>query len=260
MRKLLRFINVYHFFLLFLLIESFSLFLYVSHHKFQKSKIQEITHAVSGFIYTNISTLNEYLYLKEENQYLREENSMLKSLLDNQLKIKKINHESFSYIPARIINNSIFRYNNFILLNKGEKDGVKENMGIITQNGVIGIVKSISNNYSQAISVLNTKSSISIKHYKSNQNGSMSWNGLDYMHAQINDIPNHTPISIGDTIKTNGFSSIFPSEIDIGTITSFNKETGNGFYNIKMRFINDMNSITNVYIIKDLNKAEKERL
>ena len=81
-------------------------------------------------------------------------------------------------------------------------------MGIITHNGVIGIINSTSNNYSK-ISILNSKSSISIKHVKSNQNGSLKWKNNNYMEAEINDIPNHANICISDTIQTNGYVSIF---------------------------------------------------
>ena len=99
----------------------------------------------------------------------------------------------------------------------------------MVENGVIGIVNSISLNYSKAISILNSKSSISVMHLKSNQNGSLKWMSDNYMSAEINDIPNHANINIGDTIQTNGYSSIFPSGINVGTITSYKKGSENGF-------------------------------
>ena len=164
----------------------------------------------------------------------------------------------YNYIPARIINNSIYKKDNFIVINKGKLDGVKNGMGIITNNGIIGIINSTSDNYSKAISILNSKSSISIKHIKSNQNGSLKWKNNNYMEAEINDIPNHADIYIGDTIQTHGYSSIFTEDINIGTIISYKKGKENGLYNIKVRFLNDMNRSTNVYIINTLYKKEIE--
>ena len=133
-------------------------------------------------------------------------------------------------------------------------------MGIITHNGIIGIIKSTSDNYSKAISILNSKSSISIKHVKSNQNGSLKWKKNNYMELKLTTylitlkFISEIPYRQMDTV------SIFPKNINIGTITNYKKGSENGLYNIKVRFINDMNSITNVYIINSLYKKEIEDL
>lgn len=258
MRNLFRFIKKYHFILLFILIESFSLFLFFSNHKFQKSRFLSFTQEYTGAIYSYYSNFNEYLHLNEENEYLKRENAKLYSVLSKSE--KNTNPQLFEFTNARIVNNSIFKKDNYLTLDKGELDGIKIGMGIMVENGVIGIVNSISLNYSKAISILNSKSSISVMHFKSNQNGSLKWRSDNYMSAEINDIPNHANINIGDTIQTNGYSSIFPSGINVGTITSYKKGSENGLYNIKIRFINDMNKIKNVYIINSLDKLEKENL
>ncbi|MBT6808913.1 MAG: rod shape-determining protein MreC, partial [Flavobacteriales bacterium] len=132
--------------------------------------------------------------------------------------------------------------------------------GVVTENGVIGIISTTSKNYSKAISILNQTSSISILHLKSKQNGSLIWTGNDYRTAEINDIPNHADLLVGDTIVTNGFSSIFPEGIKIATIKTFEKGNENGLYSIKVNFINDMNTSKHVYIINSLNKSEKDSL
>ena len=258
MRNLFLFIKKYYFILLFILIESFSLYLYISNHKFQQSEFLSFTQEYTGAIYDYYSNINEYLYLREENKYLKKENSKLHTILSKEKQNE--NRHMYNFIPARIINNSIYKKDNFIVINKGNLDGVNNGMGIITDNGIIGIINSTSNNYSRAISILNSKSSISVKHAKSDQNGSLKWNNNNYMEAEINDIPNHAKISIGDTIQTNGYSSIFPEDINIGTIISYKKGTENGLYNIKVRFLNDMNSVKNVYIINSLYKNEIEEL
>jgi len=258
MRNLFRFIKVYHFILLFVLLESFSLYLYISNHKFQQSRFLSFTQEYTGTAYSYYSNFNEYLHLKEENEYLKRENAKLYSFLSKSKGNK--NPQLFTYIPARIVNNSIFKRNNFIILDKGDKDGVKKGMGIIIENGVIGIISNTSDNYCKAISILNPKSSLSVTHVNSKQNGSLKWRSNNYMVAEINDIPNHANINIGDTIQTNGFSSIFPSGINIGKVTYFQKGSENGLYTIKVRFINDMNNAKDVYIINSLEKEEKESL
>ena len=258
MKNLFRFIKVYHFVLLFILLESFSLYLYISNHKFQKSRFLSFTQEYTGAIYSYYSEANQYISLKDENDYLKRENAKLYSLLSREE--YNPNTELHSYIPSRVIKNSIFKSDNFIILNKGVKDGVKIGMGVTVQEGVIGRVHSTSENYSKIISILNQKSSVSISHVKSGQNGSLKWDGVNYMFAIIKDIPNHANVSIGDTICTNGFSSTYPKGINIGTIFSFRKGTENGLYNIKVKFLNNMNTVSNVYIIRSLYKQEIEAL
>ena len=256
MRNLFRFIKIYHFVLLFILLESFSLFLYLSNHKFQQSKFLSFTQEYTGTIFGYYSNLSEYLRLKEINYFLQRENAKLYSLLSKENTNSVLNE----YIPARIIKNSIFKQNNFVLINKGEKDGVKSGMGVIVDNGVIGIVSITSENFSKVTSILNQNSTISVIHIKSGQNGSLKWNTNNYMTAMINDIPNHANIQIGDTIQTNGFSSIFQKGINIAKVISYNKGNKSGFFNLNIKFLNDMNTVKNVYIINSLIKEELEGL
>tara|TARA_B100000902_G_scaffold395993_2_gene455845 strand:+ start:40647 stop:41426 length:780 start_codon:yes stop_codon:yes gene_type:complete len=258
MKNLLRFIQKFHVILLFILLESFCLTLYISNNQFQQSRFISYTQENVGKIFTYFSKVNQYINLSKENEYLRSQNAKLLTLLSHET--EKNSKPLFKYIPARIVSNSVYKNNNFILLNKGKLDGVKKNMGIITENGVIGIVSTISDNYSRAISILNKTSSISVIHKESMQNGSLTWNGMNYTIAEINDIPNHAKLKIGDTISTNGYSSIFPEGINIGTIISFTKGTENGLYNIKIKFLNDMNKEKDVYIINSIYKEEKKSL
>ena len=258
MRNLFRFIKIYHFILLFILIESFSLLLFISNHKFQQSKFLSFTQEYTGAIFSYYSDLNQYLSLKDENNFLQRENAKLYSILSK--KKESTNSMLNEYIPCRIIKNSIYKQNNFILLDKGKKDGVRSGMGVRVDDGVIGIVSITSENFSKVTSILNQNSTISVVHIKSKQNGSLKWNTYNYMTAMINDIPNHANIQIGDTIQTNGFSSIFPEGINIAKVISYNKGNENGLCNVNIKFLNDMNTAKNVYIINSLIKEELEEL
>ena len=258
MRNLFRFIKIYHFILLFILIESFSLFLFISNHKFQQSKFLSFTQEYTGAIFSYYSNLNQYLSLKNENKFLQRENAKLYSILIKEK--ESTNLILYEYIPCRIIKNSIYKQNNFILLDKGKKDGVRSGMGVRVDDGVIGIVSITSENFSKVTSILNQNSTISVRHLRSGQNGSLKWNTNNYMTAMINDIPNHANIQIGDTIQTNGFSSIFPEGINIAKVISYKKGNENGLCNVNIKFLNDMNTAKNAYIINSLIKEELEEL
>ena len=166
----------------------------------------------------------------------------------------------FNYIPARIINNSISNANNYIIIDKGSIDGIKTGMGIRVNNGIIGKIQSVSKNYSKAISILNNRDKIGVmvKDYDNNntkwQNGKLEWNAVihNYMTASIKYIPNDANIKKGDTVVTNSYSEIYPEGIAIGKITSITKKTNTDFYDIKIRYFNDMNSVKNVFIIQPL--------
>ncbi|MAX68951.1 MAG: hypothetical protein CMP60_04585 [Flavobacteriales bacterium] len=258
MRNLFRFIKIYHFILLFILIESFSLFLFISNHKFQQSKFLSFTQEYTGAIFSYYSNLNQYLSLKNENKFLQRENAKLYSILSKEK--ESTNLILYEYIPCRIIKNSIYKQNNFILIDKGKKDGVRSGMGVRVDDGVIGIVSITSENFSKVTSILNQNSTISVRHLRSGQNGSLKWNTNNYMTAMINDIPNHANIQIGDTIQTNGFSSIFPEGINIAKVISYKKGNENGLCNVNIKFLNDMNTAKNAYIINSLIKEELEEL
>lgn len=264
MHNLIQFIKKYHFILLFLLIEGLSIFLLAKNNQYQSSKISVFTQKYIGSFHKGISSVSEWFKLKKSNDVLSNENAKLLSLL------KKQNHYSadsiayhellFKYQSANVINNSVHKSNNYLTLNKGFKHGVKEGMGVITKNGVVGIVHSVSNKFSLVISVLHQKSSISVRLKNEFFLGRMLWNGFDYRSSVVEDIPNHADISIGDTIISSGNSAIFPEGIDIGKVKSFEKIPGDNFFKINIQFFQDLNQLHYVYIAESLIKNEKELL
>ena len=67
--------------------------------------------------------------------------------------------ESYRFIVGRVINNSLARPRNFLTINRGSADGVCADMGVVDQNGVVGIVNVVGEHASRVISVLNVVSS-----------------------------------------------------------------------------------------------------
>lgn len=302
MKNLLRFVKVYHFVLLFMVIESLSLYIFFNNNDLHRSKLMLFTQEYTSRIYKYYDNVKSYMKLKEENKILIKENADLHSkmskysinqketyeeyipLLDIQFQNLRNKYSTicnnrfdtdffkniidttqlFDYIPARIINNSISNANNYIVIDKGSLDGVTTGMGIRVNNGIIGKIQSVSDNYSKAISILNNRDKIGVmvKDYNENnikwQNGKLEWSPINnnYMTASIKYIPNDANIRKGDTVITNSYSKIYPEGIAIGEITSFTKKSNKDFYDIEIRFFNDMNSVKNVYIIKPLEKID----
>ena len=146
-------------------------------------------------------------------------------------------------------------------INKGQNDSIAQDMGVITDKGILGIVENTSANFSTVQSILSEKSNINAKIKNSNHFGSLVWdNTQDYNVVQLVDIPRLVPLTIGDTIVTGAMSSIFPENIPIGTIKRFDLDNSKSFYFIDVELFNDMTNIGNVYIIKNLNRKEVLKL
>ena len=260
MQNLLRFIRMYNVLIIFLLLQGYSINLYLNNNTFQNNILIEKTSNYTGKVYDFSNNIKEYFQLKNINNQLMSENSKLNNLYSKN-KINYLSDEKdFNYLSAKVINNSIYKRNNYLTINKGKKHGIKDGMGVISTNGVIGIVHSTSENYALIISILNKQSAISICLKKQNNYGSLKWNGFNYREANIESIPNHVKITLGDTIITNGYSTIFPSEINIGTIKSYNTNNKTGNQDIIIDLFTDFNNIKYVYIVKSQNSREQLKL
>ncbi len=209
---------------------------------------------------SKFSSINQYLSLKEKNKILLNENVRIKNQLSRYNLKKDINfvkhNDYYLFNSARVINNSVFKRNNFLTLNKGSKDGIKIGQGVVIKDGIIGIVKSVSKNYSVVISILNKKTNVSIKFKKNNYVGSLKWNGYNYMKGEVKDVMNHIDISVGDTIVTSGYGTIFPKDIKIGVVSKVKNRDNSGYQKIEVNFLKDLNMIDFVYVVEAKNKLE----
>ena len=263
MHNLLRFIKLNQFLLLFILIEGFSITLLLQNNSFQASKTVEFSTQYTSALYNSSSNFSDYLELKETNDYLIIENAKLHSIANNTEYFTDsllIQNKNYNYIPTKVINNSVNKRNNFITLNKGSKSGIKNGMGVITNEGVIGVVHSVSKNYSLVLSLLHKKAATGIFLKKNMHTGILKWQGFDYRTAVINDLPVHIPLNKGDTIITNSYSNIYPEGVNIGTIANFTKNSDDGFYNINISLFEDFNNLKYVYVVNSTQSEEQLKL
>lgn len=254
-------------FLLFLLLFSIALALTIQSHSYHRSKFINSANELTGGVYGTFNSIDQYFNLKEENQILAEENKRLREQLFNAEESRDSSYIDSSYSKGKyrvtmadVYKNSYALTNNYLTLNKGRKDSIRQDFGVITSKGIIGIIDNTSQNYSTALSILNKKSKINAKLKSSNHIGSLIWNGKSPEFTQLTDVSKFAPIKIGDTIVTGGESSIFPENIGIGVIDSFVTDIGGDTYTIEVKLFNDMTSVGAVYIIENLDKSEIETL
>jgi rod shape-determining protein MreC len=269
MRSLLRFIVRFHFVLIFLLIESFSLFLLVRYNHYQRSTVVNSANRFSGKIYDNFSIVTDYFSLRRANLELANQNSNLlnrskDAYKSNQVKLVEIldslYFQQYEYRIAKVVNNSIVKQRNYLTLNKGSKHGIKPEMAVLGPTGIVGVVQQVSENYSSVISVLNSNLRVSGMLKNNKYFGSIQWDGRHYRHVMLREIPNHVEIEVGDTVITSGFSALFPSGVFIGTVSSVDEKQSGNFHNISVLLAEDFKNLSYVFVIGNLLKKEQKEL
>ena len=246
-------------FVVFVFLLIFSFFFIKSQSFYHETKLNSFKTSLSGKLFQLNSLFKEYISLVEKNEALFEENKKLKEIILNKKTFKyssNTENNKYEIINAKIIKNDIKSSRNFIILNKGKKDGVKKEMGVISPKGIVGIVNSVSEHYSNVISVLNRDLSINAKHKKSNAFGSLNWNGVNPERLQLFDIASINILNVGYTIITGGMSTYFPEDILIGRIIDYAITKENGYYDIEIELSNNIGNLDKVYIIDNKHKDE----
>ena len=241
-------------FVLFLLLFSCGLSLTIRSNGYHRSKFINSSNQITGSVYGTFHSISQYFNLKKENEILLNENSRLKTLVfsrENLTPVDTLLEQKYDLFPSLIYKNSFALPNNYLTLNKGQNDSVKEDYGVITSKGIVGIIDATSSNYSRVLSILNTSSRINVKLKKTNYFGILSWDGKSPEVAQLKDVQDLVKLSIGDTIVTSGYSSTFPPNIPVGSILSYALNDTEDLYIIEVKLFNDMRNLEHVYIIKN---------
>lgn len=146
------------------------------------------------------------------------------------------------------------------MLNKGKRHGIEHDMAVISPNGIVGTVVSVSDNFSWVMSVLNKHSKVSARIDRLGQMGTVLWQGQNPDKGSLTDIPVHVKVIKGDTIYTSGFSHIFPEGVMVGTVETIKVKEGDHFYDIGFKWSADLNGLSHVYIVKNLFREEQVEL
>jgi rod shape-determining protein MreC len=269
MKTLFLFLWRFKYFILFLLTETFCFYLIYRNNGFHHSVFVNSSNSVAASVSETVTSVKEYINLKKVNNDLAQENSKLLSMLPqvfyiDTAEIKKVNdtihQQQYWFVAAKVINNSVNRRNNYLTLNAGSLQGIKPEMGVISSEGIVGIVKDTSKHFCSVMSFLHKDSKISAKLKKSGYIGSLVWDGYDANRASFKDIALHVQLAKGDTIVTSSYSSIFPEDILIGRVEDFATKAGDNFYDITIRLSTDFSKLSYVYIVNNVLKEEQQKL
>ena len=207
----------------------------------------------------------QYFSLKQQNEQLAQENKQLHEQLlkERAQKLEELAKdpillyapEQYKVYRAEVIKNSYQLSKNYLIINKGQRDSIREDMGVVSPGGIVGIIDKTTTDYASVQSVLNTLSKVSATHKKSGYYGTLSWDGKDPNVVQLTDIPSLATISPGDSIVTAGHSSIFPKGIPVGKVLSVNANTRDNSLLSQVKLFTNMQQLQHVYIIKNRDQA-----
>ncbi|MBP5210686.1 MAG: rod shape-determining protein MreC [Bacteroidales bacterium] len=239
----------------FVALEIISLILITNSSIIQKYRIMGSVRSVQSYFWDKGNSIGRYLSLKDENDALIRENYALRQQLTD-LKSFAFYSDSlemdiegpYALIAATIIKNSTNKQHNYLILNKGAKDGITEGMGVVSPDGVVGVINAVTDNFAHVISFLNTSQSVSVKLAKSNYYGPMKWDGVSSNNAIMGDVPLFCEAAPGDTVVTSGFSAIFPPNIPIGVVSDV-ESIGGLYKTLDIRLFQNFNSLSSVYIV-----------
>ena len=224
---------------------------------------------MAGYTFDQCNKISHYFSLASVNEELVKENARLREQIESSyvkytdrvmIKDDTIYKQQFAFMEAKVISKSINKRNNYFMLNKGRSSGIDKDMSVIAQNGIVGIVTQVTDNFSLVMTVLHQDSKIAVKNKRTQASGTLVWEGGSYEKGKIIDIPSSMPLKVGDTIITSGFSRNFPEGIIVGYIEKFSKDQGSGFYNVDIKYSTDYNKLGFVYVVKNFFKIEQEQL
>lgn len=269
MRNLLIFITKYNAFFLFLIFEISSLLIYVKYNSFQKASFLNSTNKVTGTLYGQIDELKGYLSLKGTNDSLARENAKLRGQLKSSFYVDsvekhKVNDtvykQQYTYIVAKVINNSTNKRSNYITINQGSKDGVQKDMGVICGSGVVGQVVEVTEHLAVVQSLLHKNTRLSAMLLTTKEIGSFVWGtDLDPHKGLLIDIQNNAQPKVGEQVVTSGYS-LFPTGIPFGKITNLHAKGGGLLINVEVTLAVDFTKLQYVYVVNNKFAGEQAGL
>jgi len=256
----------------FLLFATLSCVMLFRGNPYQQHVYMTSAGAVASAVYRTSNSVTGYFHLRGINEDLQQRTAQLEmELIDLRRQLRaaggKIYGDSvpvdsalrqYRFIMAHVINNSIARSNNFITIDRGESDGVRPEMGVVDQNGVVGIVNVTGPHTARLISVLNSDLRLSCKVKGSDAFGSLVWDGKSPRRALLEEMPRHVEFALGDTVITSGYSVVFPEGIPVGRVVGHKRDDDDNFYSLSVELFTDFATLSTVRVIENFSKDEIE--
>lgn len=269
MRDLFRFLYRARNTLLFLVLMLVSMLFLYDGNMHHRARAISSSNAFVGTLFSWRKEITDYANLKEVNRRLAEENAAWRNRSSSSyspvealfVRINDtIRQQQYSYLPAKVVNSTWHKPKNFITLDKGSTAGLHDDMGVIGPDGIVGVLREVSPHFSSVISVLSPDIKTSVQLRRTGHFGLLYWDTNDPRTASVIDIAKHARVQVGDTVETRGGDGVFPSGIPVGVVEEVTAEPGSNYHNIIIRLTEDMMRGGFVYVVRDLQRAERDTL
>lgn len=264
MRNLLQFLTRYSNFLIFLILEVVAFILICTSNEYQRSAVWSSANRVVAGVEEMKTNIVGYFRLRTENEVLVAENARLKEelmLLGNQVEEQTerdsnylYSHLDWEYIPAKVVGITTNKQHNYLTINKGLRDSIEVDMGVVGADGVVGIVSAVGEKYSLVVPIIHTKISISSRLKSNNQIGGTSWDGRDYRFVNLTEMARHVVVNKGDTVVTSGLTEVFPEGLIVGEVCETTLGQGDNYHQTKVKLSTDYKAIKYVQVLCNKNK------
>lgn len=275
MRNVFLFLKKYSVFLSFLLLQGVSLSMLFSYNRFHQTVYGMFSSEVSGKVNQRVNKVEEFFSLSQQNQLLRDQNAALLSSIpsgslrsDSSFKLVQDtafvdsvrNYLQYQYFSAKVISNSVFLQQNYMMLHRGSNQEIQTNMAVVAPNGLVGTVVSVSNNMSMVMSLLHRQSKVIVMLKKGSGLGEATWDGKDPAYLQVSRIPKTVPVKKGDTIVTSPYSDKFPPGVNVGFVEEVKQDQETNTYLLRIKTAVDFNTVQHVFVVKNLLEDEMDAL
>ena len=258
-------------FLFFLFLQLIAVTLIFSRNSMQQSFAAGQATAFNAWVSGYIDQGTSYLKLKQINEDLVAQNKALMAQVygkgqSGNPQFRRVTDtigggQIYTFVDADIVNNSITRNDNYFTIDRGKRHGVFPKMGVIAPNGIAGIVVNTTNNYALVQSVLSVnKIKINAALKNTGYFGTLTWKGDNSRTMHLADIPKYVPLKVGDTVLTDGKSSIFPQGLMIGRIAGYEVDSKTGYWDISVELNQKMGNLQKVFVVRNLKKLELKQI
>ncbi len=270
MRNLIQFLVRYSNFLIFLILEVVAFILIGTCNDYQQSAIWSSANRIAAGTNNIKTSIVDYFSLRADNAELAEENARLKAelmLLTNNVEILSerdsqyvYSHLDWDYMPAKVIGLTTNKQHNYLTINKGKRDSIEVDMGVISADGVVGVVSAVGEKYALVVPIIHTKISISSRLKSNGQIGGTSWDGRNYRFVDLIEIARHVSVNKGDTIVTSGLTDVFPEGLMVGVVSETELGAGDNYHQTVVELSTDYKALKYVQVLRNNNTKMTDKI
>lgn len=248
----------------------------INYKKFHRARGLGVANEITGWLNTRYNTVEDYFRMGEENRRVHRMNDSLMNLLpsnfmkrdtlktlvtDSFLLDTSDHYRQFLYRDAQVVYSTVNLEKNYIQINKGSANGIRDDMGVLNSDGsLVGKVINVSRNFSVVMSLLHVQNKASVLIKKTKSAGIISWDGKDPRFLTLNNIPKSDSVAIGDTIITGTFSLSIPGGKLVGTVAEIIPDNATTYNTLKIRTAANFQNLQQVMVVENLQFEEQQKL